>query len=146
MTWNDNDRPRVLLCDDSAVVRRLLRGVLEVAGCVVSEACDLVTAVAMLDTSRYDVVVTDLQEPRSDRHRLFSAAHEQRADLVVLTGADRPGRGVAPADSGWGRRITKEAAAAVAVVVAVKGSMARRRSVGAVRFVARRPLRGRLVA
>jgi CheY-like chemotaxis protein len=146
MTWNSKDRPLVLLCDDSAVVRRLLRGVLEKAGCKVSEACDLATAVAMLDTNRYDVVVTDLQEPRSDRHRLFSAAHEQRADLVVLTGAERSGRGVTPADSSWGRRITKEAAAAVAVVGAVKGSMARRRSVGAIRFLARRPLRGRLVA
>jgi len=57
---------RVLLCDDSALSRRLVRHVLEDAGEleVVGEAADGVEAVELAATLCPDVVVLDLQMPR----------------------------------------------------------------------------------
>lgn len=143
LSWEGKRVPRVLLSDDSPVVRRVLRRALEGAGCVVREAADLAAALAILEASPYDVVVTDLQEPRSDRQRLVSAARRQLADVVVLTalepaGQDRPFPSL---QSEWSRSITKKAAAALEVVKVVKGLMAKRRPVPAIRFTLRHPLR-----
>jgi len=120
-------------------VRRLLRRVLEESGCVVSETDDLVAAIGALDACPYDVVVTDLQEPRSDRRRLFATAHEKGADVVVLTGAEAA---AAPGEPTWDRSITKKASAATEVVAVVKSLMARRHHpVRPIRFIMRHPLR-----
>jgi CheY-like chemotaxis protein len=140
--WEGRAVPRVLVSDDSPVVRRVLRRVLEGAGCEVREAGDLAAALALLETSAYDVVVTDLQEPQSDRERLFSAARRQRADVIVLTAAELAGRDwpLPTPQPEWSRSITKKAAAALEVVKAVKGFMAKRRHVRAIRFTLRHPI------
>jgi CheY-like chemotaxis protein len=137
MTGTSTTRPRVLLCDDSPVVRRLLRRVLEESGCVVSEADDLAAAAAALHAGPYDVVVADLQEPRSDRRLLFAAAHQQGADVVVLTGAELA---AVPDEPNWDRSITKTASAAIEVADVVKGLAARRRPLRPIRFTMRHPL------
>ncbi len=54
---------RVLVVDDSEIVRDLLRDILEVAGFAVEEAGSSETAEDMLAQSRYDVLVADIFLP-----------------------------------------------------------------------------------
>jgi DNA-binding NarL/FixJ family response regulator len=83
-------RTRVLLVDDHPMVRRGLRGFLELFDDleVVGEAGDGVTALALAATTAPDVVVMDLRLPRLDG---IEATRELRArqpgvEVVALTG------------------------------------------------------------
>jgi DNA-binding NarL/FixJ family response regulator len=60
--WN---APRILVVDDSAVMRRTLRNLLETQGDwkVCDEASDGREAVAKFDKEKFDVVVLDFQMP-----------------------------------------------------------------------------------
>lgn len=58
--------PTVLLIDDSAAVRRLMRMALERAGYAVAEACDGEDAIDQLVAVTPDAIVCDLAMPRLD--------------------------------------------------------------------------------
>lgn len=64
LTPMENDKQRVLLVDDQAIIRRLLRTYLEtVRRCEVTEAENGLEAVNMLLSSRFDLLITDLMMP-----------------------------------------------------------------------------------
>jgi CheY-like chemotaxis protein len=78
--------PRVLVADDSAVVRAKMRRLLVGAGFVVDLASDGAEALALLPQQRYDLLITDLEMPEVDGFELI--AHVRGAldteDLPVL--------------------------------------------------------------
>ncbi len=67
---------RVLVADDVALNRLVLRGFLAAAGCEVDEAADGAEAIAMAEQTRYGLIVLDLRMPGTDG---FSAARAIRA-------------------------------------------------------------------
>jgi CheY-like chemotaxis protein len=86
-------RPRVLLVDDLPIMRAAVRSLLEHAGMsVVGETADEASTVALIGTSRPDVVMVDL---RMTRHDGLSAIRRVRvADPTVQVVAYvGPGRG-----------------------------------------------------
>jgi CheY-like chemotaxis protein len=54
---------RILIVDDANAIRRVLRRVLESAGCDVTDAADVNTALDILRNGPVDLVLTDLQMP-----------------------------------------------------------------------------------
>ncbi len=77
---------RVLLVDDEAAVRALVRAVLSRAGCEVTEAVDGVEAIELLEAGpdRYDLVILDMIMPRMDGPETFAALRGLRQDLPVI--------------------------------------------------------------
>jgi CheY-like chemotaxis protein len=60
----------VLIVDDNAINRKLLRAVLEGEGLTVLEAVDGVEALAVLEREKVDAVMSDILMPRLDGYRL----------------------------------------------------------------------------
>jgi two-component system chemotaxis response regulator CheB len=84
-------RERVLVVDDSLLVRRALRRLLEAAGCIVVGECATGDeAAARVAVLRPDVVTLDLDMPRGDG--LGAIEHimaERPTPILVVTGAPR---------------------------------------------------------
>ncbi|KIG19044.1 sensory box histidine kinase/response regulator [Enhygromyxa salina] len=91
----------VLLCDDDAMVRRVLSQVLRASGYVVLEAIDGLAAldVAKQHADSIDMVITDVNMPRLDGHGLADALVAEGLDVPVILltgygetpGVERPG-------------------------------------------------------
>jgi len=83
---------RVLVVDDEPLVRELTMRALHAEGFICTVARDGVEAQKLLDTNRYDVVVTDLRMP--NRHGYSLAVELLASDdcpvLAVLTGVIEP--------------------------------------------------------
>ncbi len=81
----NTSRPRVLIVDDDAALRRLARDVLDGQGYELSEAADGERALAALRERPVDVVVSDLRMPGLDGLALLAAARKlPEAPTVVL--------------------------------------------------------------
>jgi two-component system chemotaxis sensor kinase CheA len=76
-------RMRILVVDDALTVRELQRSILLRAGYDVSVAVDGADALAFLESSDVDLVLTDVQMPRMDGLTLTRAIREHR-DLANL--------------------------------------------------------------
>lgn len=76
----------VLVVDDAADIRLLVRAVLTPAGCRVSEAASAAEALAELDRSRPDIVLLDVQMPDADGWSVLEAirSSERTASLPVM--------------------------------------------------------------
>jgi DNA-binding response OmpR family regulator len=85
---------RVLLVEDEQDVRVLLHNVLLAAGYHVDSVGNKAAALALLDTLRYDLVLTDDRLPDGRGIEIADGAREQGMDALVVTG--------------FGTRITKE--------------------------------------
>jgi len=112
---------RVLVVDDSAVVRRLLVCALRGAGCRVSEAADGVAALVEFRRTPAEVVVTDISMPRLGGLGLLAAlrSEEPPPEVVLLTGGGE-GDGAAAIEAlrlGAHDYIPKTAAAAIVLAV-----------------------------
>ncbi|MGZ5182204.1 MAG: response regulator [Ramlibacter sp.] len=79
----------VLTVDDSASMRQMVSYTLRRGGYEVIEACDGVEALALLDRSPVDVVITDQNMPNMDGLALTRAlradARWRRVPILVLT-------------------------------------------------------------
>jgi two-component system, cell cycle response regulator DivK len=73
---------RVLVAEDNAVNRELLRELLEVRGYDVTEACDGEEAVTMLEQTRPDILLLDLGMPKLDG---FGVVRHIRASPELAT-------------------------------------------------------------
>src|SRR6266704_4543718 len=60
----------ILIVDDYAINRRLLRAMLEAEGFTVLDAADGVEALAVLGQEKIDAVISDILMPRMDGYRL----------------------------------------------------------------------------
>jgi two-component system, OmpR family, phosphate regulon response regulator PhoB len=85
-------RPCVLVVEDDAVTRELLRRILEREGCDVEEAVDGEKAVGKLAQGRYDVVVLDIALPKLSgtdvMEYIASTTPRLLESIVVVTGLD----------------------------------------------------------
>jgi len=77
---------KVLMAEDSAVNRELLRELLESQGCEVEEAWDGEEAIDMLSRKRPDIVLLDIGMPKLDGFGVIRKVREDPnlADLPVL--------------------------------------------------------------
>lgn len=73
----------VLIADDDALVRRVLRMALESNGYVVLEAVDAVAVVAVAQ-ARPDLVVLDINMPGGTVHETLGALHELSPTMPIL--------------------------------------------------------------
>jgi len=82
----------LLVVDDSAVARVLLRKLFEAAGHRVDVAADGDEALALLENKRYAVLVTDLEMPKLNGFQLIAAVQASPANndlpIVAITGHD----------------------------------------------------------
>jgi two-component system chemotaxis response regulator CheB len=87
---------RVLVVDDSAVVRLALSAILGQAGMAVSTACDPLFGIEKMRRERPNVIVLDIEMPRMDGltflHKLMA---EDPIPVVVCSGLAGPGTEVA---------------------------------------------------
>ncbi len=81
-------RIEVLVVDDDEAVRRAVRGVLEDAGCRISEAGDAERALDLIDERRFDAIVLDLGLPGMHGLDALTRFRERSPDtgVVILTG------------------------------------------------------------
>jgi len=83
---------RVLVIDDDAVTRRLLRKSLEYAGYVVDEAADGVEGVQAFERTRPDIVLLDVLMPRMNGFEACAAIRAlpcgENVPVLVFTGHD----------------------------------------------------------
>ncbi len=99
---------KVLICDDSAVVRALHKRVIEPYGAVITEATNGIEAVDLFNQTihnndRFDLILMDLRMPEMDGQealkkirmiensvRAFSLTHSNRVIIIMLTAVDDP--------------------------------------------------------
>jgi signal transduction histidine kinase/ActR/RegA family two-component response regulator len=81
-------RPRVLVVDDEAYVRELLRDILESEGCQAVLADDGQKALALFDAGSFDAIFTDIGMPEMSGWELAHAIRERdsRVPLAIITG------------------------------------------------------------
>ena len=86
-------RPRVLVVDDEAPNRLLVRRILEPLNYDVTEAADGQAALALMELQLPDIVLLDLNMPRMDGHAvvqiLKSNPRTRLIPIVMLTSADQ---------------------------------------------------------
>jgi two-component system cell cycle response regulator len=85
-----SDTGRVLLVDDSRMVRAVVRSFLEPRGYVVDEAGDGESALSKLDEAAFDVVVSDLTMPGMDGLALLQEIRDRGlgTEVILLTSHD----------------------------------------------------------
>lgn len=84
---------RILIVDDDATTRKVLRGVLSKAGFATSVAKDGVEALAELRTKRFDLLLLDVWMPRMTGLDLLAKlrSRKTRPRVIVMTSDDAPG-------------------------------------------------------
>jgi len=95
--------PRVLLVDDSASMRRVLRGLLDDAGIeVVGEATDGVEGVELAVALRPEVVLMDWRMPRLDGVQATARIRQRlpEVQVVMFSSLEGAGIGVAAREAG----------------------------------------------
>ena len=75
---------RILVVDDDMGICRSIEEMLAVEGCVVETASDGAEGLRKIESSNFDVVLTDVVMPKMDGYELFSAVCEHYPDLPVL--------------------------------------------------------------
>ena len=82
--------PRILIVDDNAAIRELLRFVLEEEGYEVIEAADGAEGLQRYQTAPTDLVITDLQMPGMDGLELLQALRRVvPAPVLMAISGDR---------------------------------------------------------
>ena len=81
--------PRVLVADDDAAIRLVMRHRLEADGCGVEEASDSYQALAALRTKRFDVALMDIIMPGVGGLEVLSTIRGEgiRTPIIVITAA-----------------------------------------------------------
>jgi two-component system cell cycle sensor histidine kinase/response regulator CckA len=81
---------RVLLVDDEDNIRRLLKAVLRTGGFEVHEAATASAALALIESNRFDVLVTDILLDDMDGPSLAHAAVAKDPSLLVVFISGQP--------------------------------------------------------
>lgn len=104
-TVEDGGGEAVLLVDDEPLVRRLTKRTLERAGYRVFEADDGAAALVTFaeESTRIDLLITDLLMPNIGGRELIERMREQRPDLPVVVSSGLPAANAGPPipDSAW---------------------------------------------
>ena len=78
---------KILIVEDDAHIRRLLRATMQRAGHTVVEAADARQAIALLDIERPDVVLLDLGLPDRDGLELIEPIRRRSAATIIVVSA-----------------------------------------------------------
>lgn len=81
---------RILIVDDSAVVRTKLAKLLGSHGWTVTQARDGQDALRMLGSDGADLLITDLEMPQMDGRELIAALGSRALPILAITGHDSP--------------------------------------------------------
>lgn len=83
---------KILMADDSRVIRDLVRQILQADGYEIVEACDGAEALERVKEESFDLLITDLNMPRLDGIGLIRevrcAGDNRFLPIVMLTGED----------------------------------------------------------
>ena len=81
-------RARVLVIDDEALMRKLVRAILVKEGYSVATASGPPDALQKLRSTRFDIVISDLRMPEVDGFSFIAQLNERYPDtcLIVMTG------------------------------------------------------------
>ncbi len=85
---------RLLIVDDSEVIRDVLSSILTGQGFSVDTAADGIIAQRLLDKNEYDVVLVDMMMPVMTGNELYHQIEEKYPDVarkVIFMSADTPG-------------------------------------------------------
>ena len=99
--------PRILIVDDEAAIRRLVRGSLERAGEGVAEAGTAAEALTLARRAGCELVLLDLGLPDRDGIELVSLLKAMGRAVIVLTARDNTDEKVAALDLGADDYVTK---------------------------------------
>ncbi len=82
------DTRRVLLVDDEDVIRETIRDVLTGYGCLVQTASDGATAIELLQSESFDLVLSDIKMPIKNGYEVFAAAKiaNPKTPVILTTG------------------------------------------------------------
>jgi signal transduction histidine kinase/ActR/RegA family two-component response regulator len=102
---------RVLLIEDSAEAREMLRTMLELAGHVVYDAADGARGLELLKVVQPDVGIIDIGLPKMDGYevakRIREVPHGRNMLLLALTGFDAPGGAMRSVEYGFDHHLVK---------------------------------------
>src|SRR5260221_12070604 len=120
---------RVLVVDDSTIVRRIIAGYLRAAGHQVGEAQDGAEALEQLGARRFDVVLTDLQMPVLDGFGLLDGIRSRSLDteVIILTSSEDMESAVRALRSGAHDFLRKPPSGAIEVVLTVERAAEKKR-------------------
>ncbi len=99
--------PRVLIVEDDAHIRRLLRVAVERGGYAVAEAATAREALSLADIEKPEVVMLDLGLPDRDGLELIQLMKARRAVVMVVSAREDTSEKVAAFDLGADDYITK---------------------------------------
>jgi len=88
----DSEKPRILVVDDEASVRHVLRSVLELRGCHVCEAGSAEEALRLLPQASPEVAIVDIILPGKSGLALLDEIMSRRPDcrVIVITSHSSP--------------------------------------------------------
>lgn len=99
---------KILIVEDDAHIRRLLRATMHRAGHAVAEAADARAALSLLDIDKPDVVLLDLGLPDRDGLELIGPIRQRSAaTIIVVSARDDSAEKVAALDLGADDYLTK---------------------------------------
>ena len=99
---------KILIVEDDAHIRRLLRATMQRAGHDVAEAADARQALSLLDIEKPDVVLLDLGLPDRDGLELIGPFRQRSAaTLIIVSARDDSAEKVAALDLGADDYLTK---------------------------------------
>ena len=75
---------RILIVDDDLGICSTLEEILTAAGCEVGTATDGVRALERIESSQFDIVLTDVVMPNMDGYELYTAIRERYPKLHIL--------------------------------------------------------------
>lgn len=106
MTAPERSHGTVLVADDDALVRGVLRMALSRAGYTVVEARDAADALAVAQQSDPDIVVLDINMPGGTVHETLGSLRDRRPELpvLVLSGENSPPADLIGARSDFARK------------------------------------------
>ena len=106
MTAPERSHGTVLIADDDALVRGVLRMALSRAGYTVVEARDAADALAAAQQSNPDIVVLDINMPGGTVHETLGSLRDRRPELpvLVLSGENSPPADLIGARSDFARK------------------------------------------
>jgi len=99
--------PKVLIVEDDAHIRRLLRVAIERGGYAVAEAATAREALSLADIEKPDIVMLDLGLPDRDGLELIQLMKSRRATVLVVSAREETSEKVAALDLGADDYITK---------------------------------------
>ena len=75
---------KILIVDDELNIRRILQMAFEKVGHEVSVAEDAYSALGLLESQNFDLVITDVTMPGMNGYELQKVVHEKQPDIPVI--------------------------------------------------------------